>query len=1164
MSLTLKVNNPFPGLYEYHEQDAMIYPGIEWQKNSFLKNLSESNFVVVVGNNGVGKTSFIHSQILPELKSGFISNGNKNWKTAQFRPGRDPLGALANAMVSLQKSNIREGEKVEPNLALEFETILRKSKFGIIDIVEKYGLSENANLVLFIDQLGDVVAQSNYDFNSTIQIDFKLFVSRLVEVINQSAYPIKIVSTLRTDRIGLFATFPSLAELINKNQFLLSSVDRKDILSVFRRISEGGEFSFEPDFVKRVDEFYRTNPLVLAKFQHAMKRCVDQLYEQKVANLVGEVEMRFSRYPHLIEILSNSQTLKSLLRQNDNLRHLNQHSTCGEFVLDLDATDHFYDFDKEYAIVHQEFQSLMRQMEPKSLEWSYLEKIGGLDQSIYDQLEKIFKVFSEEQKETCRLIFQSMTGMVDVKPISIPRTVHEIASLTNRKPEDIIAVVKHFSDKSCGAIRVFSSDDIDGKLLQLANILDRSENRISIYSEISITQDTLLEIWPRLQQWISNERDNANIYIDILKDVATKQPLYEGEKLKTLWHWYESTKPNAGWAKRYRSHYEVGFELAEEFLLNSKRLYDRGVVILQDEERSRSAKAERYKKIFIIGLVTTITLVLLGLFSGKKAITEMNNAAVAMAAAKEESRKAAFEKAKADSAKIQANLASREALRFKAISQQEQDSARVAKEQARMQLLKAEKSLAEQKLAEEKARVFKKELVESQRQIKASNLELDYLKILAKVNKLTEQGDLLLATHLEEEKKIAANLASIAYTLLIQLSKDKKYDPSNFHPDEYRKLKEKFTLSENKLIADMANVCQSLESPVKSQLSKVRYGTVLDKHPNPKINRFVVGTDQNKIWRIDLSAPEKGSSIKVNVVEDVKVPGSLMSGIRSIRYSASGKYLYTGTVEGLVRANNDSTRINKKRDNIIAIFSVKADEIITVDRAGLIEYYQNNVIVSSINTGYQITAVDYSTKGNQIFTNGANGQLLRFDLTTNANKTEFTKHVLDVAAIKSQVTALQIISGKNWIAIGTRDGDISLYDYIKNKIIYGDDNEHFAAVNCLAWDDENQLLVSGGMDNLINVWQLDEIINQLSLANPDYKPIVFKELQPIQDIQFTDLNWFLAVSRGQGDENIDRNASGRVSIWSINIDLLGKRLEELKGSWSIPDFNAKYYKYIPD
>ena len=1142
----------------------MIYPGIEWQKNSLLKNLSESNFVVVVGNSGVGKTSFIHSQILPELKSGFISNGNKNWKAVQFRPGRDPLVALANAMVSLNKSNIKKGEKVEPNLAFEFETILRKSKFGIIDIVEKYGLSENANIVFFIDQLGDVVVQHSHDFNSTIQSDFKLFVSRLVEVINQSAYPIKIVSTLRTDRIGLFATFPSLAELINKNQFLLSTVERKDIRSVFRNISDGREFSFEPDFLKRIDEFYRTNPLVLAKFQHAMRRCVDQLNQQKVANLIAEVEMRFSRYPHLIEILSTSQTLKSLLRQNDNLPHLNQHSTCGQFVLDLDAAEHFYDFDKEYAIMRQEFQSLMRQIEPKSLDLSYLEKIGGLDQSIHDQLEQIFKVFSEQQKETCRLVFQSMTGMVDAKAISIPRTVHEISNLTNRQHEDIIEVVKYFSDKSCGAIRVFSSDDTDGKLLQLATVLDRSENKVSMHSEISITQDTLLEAWPRLQQWINDERDNANIYIDILKDVATKQPLYEGEKLKTLWHWYETSKPNAGWAKRYRSHYEVGFELAEEFLLNSKRLYDRGVIILQDEERSRSAKAERYKKIFIIGLVTTITLGLLGFFSGKRAITQTNIAAEAMAKAIEETRKAVIEKANADSAIIQANKASREALRFKAISKQEQEEAKDAKEEAGIQLSRAKKSLAEQKVAEERARVLNNDLVKSQRSIEASNLESEYLKTLARVNKLTESGDQLLDTHLEEEKKIAANLASIAYQTLTELSKNQKFDSSNFHPDEYRKLKAKYIISEKKLIADMANVCQSLESPVKNQLSKVRYGTVIDQHPNTKINRFVVGTDQNKIWRIDLSGPDKGSSIKVNVTEDVKVPGSLMSGIRSIRYSASGKYLYTGTVEGLVRANNDSSRINKKRENIIAIFAVKVDEIITIDRAGLIEYYQNNGIISTVNAGNQITAVAYSARRNQIVMNGANGELLEFDIKTNDKKIEFSRRILNLGILKSPVTALQVIDSKNWLALGTRDGDIIFYDDINNKMIYEDNNEHFAAVNCLAWDEEKQLLVSGGMDNLINVWQLKEISSQLDLARKDYKPIVFKELQPIQDIHFTNSNWFLTVSRGNGDENIDRNASGRVSIWSIDIGLLGKRLGELKGSWSIPDFDSKYYKYIPD
>ncbi len=189
---------------------------------------------------------------------------------------------------------------------------------------------------------------------------------------------------------------------------------------------------------------------------------------------------------------------------------------------------------------------------------------------------------------------------------------------------------------------------------------------------------------------------------------------------------------------------------------------------------------------------------------------------------------------------------------------------------------------------------------------------------------------------------------------------------------------------------------------------------------------------------------------------------------------------------------------------------------------------------------------------------------MRVDVTTGARGVDFSKRIVKVNFAGGQLTALKIINNRNWVAVGTVEGNLIIFDQGKGKMVFMDDNEHFASISSLAVQEQSQLLVSGGTDNLINVWQLNEIDEEIKLVKQDYEPIVFKELQPIQDLHFADNGWFLAVSRGQADESIDRSASGRVSIWSINLNQLNRWLEELKGSWYIPDFKTKYYKYIPD
>ena len=92
-----------------------------------------------------------------------------------------------------------------------------------LKLFEEFKLTKKSNLLIYIDHLDDLLLHSNEKSQSSKR-DLKMFIDRLVEVINQSAYPINIITTLRTENMGHFSSFQEFADLINKNQFLLSAL----------------------------------------------------------------------------------------------------------------------------------------------------------------------------------------------------------------------------------------------------------------------------------------------------------------------------------------------------------------------------------------------------------------------------------------------------------------------------------------------------------------------------------------------------------------------------------------------------------------------------------------------------------------------------------------------------------------------------------------------------------------------------------------------------------------------------------------------------------------------------------------------------------------------------------------------------------------------------
>ncbi|MFQ3215236.1 MAG: hypothetical protein ACI9XJ_001801 [Marivirga sp.] len=376
--------NPFPGLRPYTLNYSPYFSGKERQKHQLFKILGESNFVTVIGGQGVGKTSFVNSKIIPDLLGGQLTKGKNSWKIVSFRPGKNPLATFATALSQPAIVQNEEAERIDPNLSERFEHLLRENNYALIEIIEEFKLTLKANLLIYIDHLDDLLFYAGPK-GSTENRDIAVFVKRLVEVANQSAYPIHIITTLRTDVAGHFSIYPEFSEIINKNQFLLSALSTKELNPIFENISKNSGINFDRDLLKHLQAYYNDHPLDLGEFQHAMKRSVERWHAEGSKGSV-------------------------------NLEHLNK-------VGGLNATIQ-HQLDNIYGYMSSENKKACRLMFQAITETSVIETIHALPRSIADialiadqPISRIIEVVSPFIDEICGVITkydpQNITGRLE-------------------------------------------------------------------------------------------------------------------------------------------------------------------------------------------------------------------------------------------------------------------------------------------------------------------------------------------------------------------------------------------------------------------------------------------------------------------------------------------------------------------------------------------------------------------------------------------------------------------------------------------------------------------------------------------------------------------------------------------------------------------------------
>jgi len=268
--------NPFPGLRPFREEEEYLFFGRESQVDAMVDKLASTHFLAVVGTSGCGKSSLVNCGLRPALHRGLMAHAGTSWRMAQFRPGGDPLAAMAGA---LAQDGVLFSDFHAGGLSLEaiVDTTLRMSKLGLIDIFEQAQLDKNVNLLVVVDQFEELfryrqLAAEGQESIHDVKEEVRAFVNLLLEAMKQTDYPIYVVLTMRSDFLGDCARYPGLAEAINAGQYLVPRKTRDERRAAISGPVHVSGAILSPVLLTRLVNDVGDNPDQLSILQHAMHR----------------------------------------------------------------------------------------------------------------------------------------------------------------------------------------------------------------------------------------------------------------------------------------------------------------------------------------------------------------------------------------------------------------------------------------------------------------------------------------------------------------------------------------------------------------------------------------------------------------------------------------------------------------------------------------------------------------------------------------------------------------------------------------------------------------------------------------------------------------------------------------------------------------------------
>lgn len=691
----------------------------------------------------------------------------------------------------------------------------------------------------------------------------------------------------------------------------------------------------------------------------------------------------------------------------------------------------------------------------------HYQAVGKIHEALSQHANEAYDELTLRQKEIAEILFKTITEKTqENKGMRRPGRLGLVAELAEAEIDEVIYVVDHF--RKAGR-----------SLLMPAANIPLHEN-----SMIELSHESLMRIWKKLNNWVEEEFESAQMYKRLSEAAAMyqigKTGLWRPPDLQLALNWHKKQRPTREWAERY----DEAFERAVVFLDTSRITYE---AELKNQEMMQRRVLRRTRATAIIlgaGFVVAIVFFLLAFIQKIRADEQTLIAEQQRAIAENQTEIA--EKNRAEAERQTEIVKQREDALASALEKVEQTlkDLQVSLEETRLARLEAEKNLQLANIQRDTAQVQRaraqSEYLRAEENLKRANS----LYILVVAQSLASKS-----VQVDDDPNLAGLLAMQAYHYHTR-NEGKTYDPY---------------------------IYDGLYSALR-KLSGSNYNAIrVPGPPHVRIKSLGVSSRNNTFY----SAGADGRIMK----GDFSNLNSAATGFetnypsRVIALSHNERYLVNGSDSTMIQIYLPEGA-STKPSFVVRGFRGQTNDIeFLPDDSGFIVASGDNSVSwvnpasgesrMLFNLPFELKSIDISPDGKTVAGATWSGQIVLLNL-------EDKTHSVIVNDNTNRILSVKYSPDGKTIAFGTeenRRGLVKLLDIQSREIRQF--TGHRAGVNDVEFSPDGKLLASAGSDKRLLLWVLD---------HPEDLPITMDNNNGfIWDIAFTQGSDYLIAACSESE-----------------------------------------------
>jgi len=717
--------------------------------------------------------------------------------------------------------------------------------------------------------------------------------------------------------------------------------------------------------------------------------------------------------------------------------------------------------------------------EGEPMDLRHYNAVGKVSQALSQHANELYESLTTREKEIAEVMFKSITEKTaDNKGMRRPSKLSLLCELADASEEEVIRVVEHFRKPG----RSF---------LMPAHYIPLNADSV-----IELSHESLMRIWNKLNEWVEEEFESAQMY-KRLSDAAAmyqigKTGLWRPPDLQLALNWQKKQRPTREWAQRY----DEAFERAVVFLDTSRITYE---AELKNQEMLQKRVLRRARVTAIVLGIAALIAIALFVFAQIQTIAANQNydeANKAKEAANEQrlvaERQTAI--AKKEGQKAEAARKEMEAANVKLQATLEQ--LQVQNEVTKQALLKAQDEERKAIAAGEQESIAR-ELAEVKTALAQKNANTsDSLYMLTVAQSLAAK-----AIQEEDDDNLAGLQAMQAYHFHKRFY-GRKYD-TYIYQGLYHALSEISGLTYNAI---------KVKGPARNRMNSVAV--------SKKSTQFYAAAADGRIF----TGNYETLSVQPTGYENPH-PN------RVVALSNDENYLANGTDSAYLQIFNLATP--KAKPALVTTLKGATNDIEFLPNNSGFAVSKNDKSLSLVNhlTGkvtstktmpFELKSLSASPDGKQIAAGTWSGELLLVDVQTMNYKVVLRDTGAQILSVRFSPDGKKIAYGT--FEIKSKRGLVKMYDVDRQEKDSRQFTGHKAGVYDVEFSPDGKLLASAGSDKRLQMWVLD---------NPEDLPIVMDNNNGFI--------WDIAFAKGS-DYLIAVCHESEIRVWPTSPELLANQV----------------------